>query len=47
MEEQRRVQEAEIGRGTGSEGGQQSVPANTGSSSNTSDIHFSSHSSSW
>lgn len=33
MEEQRRVQEAEIGRGTGSEGGQQNPPANTGSSS--------------
>lgn len=33
MEEQRRVQEAEIGRGPGSEGGQQNPPANTGTSS--------------
>lgn len=33
MEEQRRVQEAEIGRGTGSEGGQQNPPSNTGTSS--------------
>ena len=43
MEEQRRVQEAEIGRGTGSEGGPQSVPANTGSTSNIPDIPFSLH----
>jgi len=34
MEEQRRVQEAEIGgRNTGSEGGQQNPPTNTGTSS--------------
>jgi len=33
MEEQRRVQEAEIGRGTGSEGGQQNPPTNAGTSS--------------
>lgn len=30
MEEQRRVQEAEIGRNTGSEGGQQNPPATSG-----------------
>jgi hypothetical protein len=30
MEEQRRVQENEIGRSTTSEGAQQTVPANTG-----------------
>ncbi len=33
MEEQRRVQEAEIGRSTGGEGSQQNPPANTGTSS--------------
>lgn len=35
MEEQRRVQEAEIGRGTGNEGAQQSVPTNPAPTSNT------------
>jgi len=33
MEEQRRVQEAEIGRSTTAEGGQQNPPTNTGTSS--------------
>jgi len=33
MEEQRRVQESEIGRGTGGEGGQQNPPTNTLTSS--------------
>ena len=33
MEEQRRVQEAEIGRSTTAEGGQQNPPANTGTAS--------------
>jgi hypothetical protein len=33
MEEQRRVQEAEIGRSTGGDGNQQNPPTNTGTSS--------------
>ncbi len=33
MEEQRRVQEAEIGRSSAGEGNQQNPPANTGTSS--------------
>ncbi|CAF1182616.1 unnamed protein product [Adineta steineri] len=38
MEEQRRVQEAEIGRGTGNEGGQQNSTAAIGTSSTISDV---------
>ncbi len=40
MEEQRRVQEAEIGRGTVGEGGQQNPSTNTGTSSEINSVFF-------
>jgi hypothetical protein len=40
MEEQRRVQEAEIGRNTSGEGSQQNPPANTGTTSKINSFFF-------